>query len=103
MLSREMEVGMYRYAAHRLRLGDYVVERPLIELRGKVLQRVSLFDKEIERTIFVGGTIVLEIEDYPSSPHLSDGDCPVLSLEELEMRLATYYDKVRVSLPEEEI
>ena len=49
-----------RYASHYLRLGRYIARSVLVESLGSGRYRLAPFSAELERTIFLSGTLRLE-------------------------------------------
>ena len=50
-----------RYASHYLRLGRYIARSVLVESLGSGRYRLAPFSAELERTIFLSGTLRLEV------------------------------------------
>ena len=56
-----------RYASHYLRLGRYIARSVLVESLGSGRYRLAPFSAELERTIFLSGTLRLECATCPLS------------------------------------
>lgn len=54
-----------RYAAHRVRLGDFVACLPLVSWQVEGGFTLRPFVEEAERTIFLSGTLELHHPDFP--------------------------------------
>lgn len=83
-----------RYASHRLRLGDVFARLVLIEALPQGQWRLTPFEGEVERTIFLSGELTFQREGMPTSAEATDE----VSFAELASRLegrtdwALYYE-----------
>ena len=60
-----------RYASHYLRLGRYIARSVLVESLGSGRYRLAPFSAELERTIFLSGTLRLECATCPLSEEVT--------------------------------
>lgn len=89
-----------RYASHFLRIGNYLMPYPLLELRNEALVSLSSFDEEIAATIFIDGVIRLRHSDFPENDELADVDCVKIDLSALQVFLSnTRLSDIEVLLP----
>ena len=92
-------MGIKRYAAHRLRIGNRILLSPYIELQSGTPLHVALFEEELERTIFLSGTIVLYHPNYVVDRDIEDDACAQISLENLLMEITPILSAMDVELP----
>lgn len=77
------------YASPYLRLGVYVMRKPMIRVEaGKVIS-LERFEQEAERIIFIDGYIELRHKDFPN-----------LGEERIELTIDTLLEVIGTRLPE---
>lgn len=72
-----------RYASHYLRLGRYIARSVLVEELGAGRYRLAPFSAELERTIFLSGTLRLECASCPLQAEEAPEEVPWSSLQSL--------------------
>lgn len=72
-----------RYASHYLRLGRYIARSVLVESLGSGRYRLAPFSAELERTIFLSGTLRLECATCPLQAEEAPEEVPWRELQSL--------------------
>lgn len=89
-----------RYASHFLRIGNYLVPYPLLELRDGLLFTCSEFTEEVEATIFIDGVIRLRHANFPEDYKLADVDCVRIDHSALQVFLSKIdYTEIEILFP----
>lgn len=86
-----------RYASHHLQVGQYIVPSVLVEVDEEYnVKSLSPFVEEVANTIFVDGTLYLELGDYPSEDTLHQGNLLTLSLDSLIIFVEPSWDTLKL-------